>query len=732
MAATELGRGQAEEAPFAEEDLDKSDPAKWADGRNSYWLSRQMLYRGTGVLYTFAFLVHLMQGKAMYGENGVTPADPTASRYNPAFGVLGVSDVAYDIVGAAGALCGLAMAGGVSTALLPLIEWVLYLSIVNLNIESVQGFGWEWQILELGFLIIFLTPLELSLGRTLVRDMPPSYLVICLLRWFSFRFYIGTGMSKIGGNASACWHDLSCTLTHYETQPMPNPIAWYMHNLPAWVHKIEGVIVLFAEVVVPWLMLVPMRPCRLFAGVVCGFLLVCIGTTGNYALVHPVSLVPLFSLLDDAAWARVLPQSWTREAMLAEQHWRPGAPGCFGRPELWTYVRGWTGLPMPAARKGLFLAHAAACVYLGGFILQQSVAPLKKTFGPNPWLQTYSPYYFVNSYGLFGFINKERYEVVYELQDPDSREWVTLDFRCIPGTVERSGLCVTAPFHYRFDWMNWIETTASWEQLIDSYGVGAVANSDRGWSMTNTVPTALAKVLAGDTQAGYLVGNPFPNNKAPLAIRGRLYRYEFTTWAERGLFGPAWKRTLLGDDLVFNVDAWDPQFGVSRRSPDADWLLVVLALLAASTLPHDQEAAFVVVGGGCLLASVVHAPWAYPTLWLGGLGAAGLLKARAKLEAQLPAKLRLEPRKLALLEGDGALQQALQLAAPVLGLLALSSAVHGAIRFCLVVLVLLALYAALHGNVSFRGVGQGLLGLSAAASCARVLLFVPPVVAAAS
>ena len=33
------------------------------------------------------------------------------------------------------------------------------------------------------------------------------------------------------------WRDLTALLYHYETQPLPTPLAWYAHQLPAWAQK---------------------------------------------------------------------------------------------------------------------------------------------------------------------------------------------------------------------------------------------------------------------------------------------------------------------------------------------------------------------------------------------------------------------------------------------------------------------------------------------------------------
>ena len=29
-----------------------------------------------------------------------------------------------------------------------------------------------------------------------------------------------------------CWRDLTCMNYHYETQPVPNPLSWFLHHAP--------------------------------------------------------------------------------------------------------------------------------------------------------------------------------------------------------------------------------------------------------------------------------------------------------------------------------------------------------------------------------------------------------------------------------------------------------------------------------------------------------------------
>lgn len=170
-------------------------------------------------------------------------------------------------------------------ALLPASLWALYLSLVNLG-GWTSNYGWEWLTLELGFLSIFLCPLLTVWRSPLPQRVPPPPLVLFLFRWCAFRLLIGAGMSKLGQSSSRCWRELTCTTTHYETQPMPNPLAWYAHHLPASVHHLEVLLTFFEQLVLPFVILVPVRAVRVLAAFAAVFFQVEKLSTGNYACIN--------------------------------------------------------------------------------------------------------------------------------------------------------------------------------------------------------------------------------------------------------------------------------------------------------------------------------------------------------------------------------------------------------------------------------------------------------------
>src|SRR5207249_5149288 len=108
---------------------------------------------------------------------------------------------------------------GFANAILLAVLWALYMSFVHVG-QVWYGYGWEIQLLETGFLSIFLCPLIDP--RPFPKSRPPI-LVFWLFRWLGFRIMVGAGLIKLRGDD--CWRDLTCMYYHYETQPIPNPIS---------------------------------------------------------------------------------------------------------------------------------------------------------------------------------------------------------------------------------------------------------------------------------------------------------------------------------------------------------------------------------------------------------------------------------------------------------------------------------------------------------------------------
>src|ERR1041385_2127813 len=148
---------------------------------NSYWLTRFVILRLVGFVYAVAFLVAAQQLVPLIGEHGLTPATHFLASVQTQLGSgtagmlrvptlfwFGISDTALAIFSWIGFALSLVVLAGYANAIILCILWAMYMSIVHIG-QIWYGYGWEIQLLETGFLSIFLCPLLDEIGRASCR-----------------------------------------------------------------------------------------------------------------------------------------------------------------------------------------------------------------------------------------------------------------------------------------------------------------------------------------------------------------------------------------------------------------------------------------------------------------------------------------------------------------------------------------------------------------------------------
>src|SRR5437763_771025 len=78
----------------------------------------------------------------------------------------------------------------------------------------------------------------------------PPVIARWLLWWVLFRLMFSSGVAKLR-SADLAWRDLTALCHHYETQPLPTPVAWHAHQLRSRFHKISAAGMFFIEVLAP-------------------------------------------------------------------------------------------------------------------------------------------------------------------------------------------------------------------------------------------------------------------------------------------------------------------------------------------------------------------------------------------------------------------------------------------------------------------------------------------------
>ena len=477
-----------------------------------------MLLRVLGVVYAVAFLATARQILPLIGSQGLLPVDPYLHRLRDYLGSTAAGFIRLpslfwfwhsDAVLLIAAWTGFALACvvvlGFANAPLLAVLWALYMSFVHAG-QDWYSYGWETQLLETGFLAIFLCPLVDP--RPFPRRAPPAPL-IWLFRWLIFRIMLGAGLIKLRGDR--VWRDLTALYHHFETQPIPGPLSRWFHFLPRLALRAGVMFNHVAEIIAPWFVFGP-RTLRRIAGVVIILFQLSLILSGNLSFLNWITIVPALACLDDACWARILPNFLVRRATHAAAHARPSK------------------------------AMRTTGLAVAGLVVLLSFQPVMNLLSARQMMNTsFDPLDLVNTYGAFGSVGRERLNVVFEGTDDavpnDDATWKAYPYQDLPVDLAKAPPQI-APYQPRLDWQMWFAAMGTPGQY--QWTLHLV------WKLLHNDPGTLS--LFG--------GNPFPGHP-PRYIRAVLYRYHFAPpgnpqhlWWEREKIN-LWLPALSADNPQF-------------------------------------------------------------------------------------------------------------------------------------------------------------------------------------
>jgi hypothetical protein len=485
-----------------------------AEDQPAYWLTRFVILRLLGVIYAVAFLVAFNQLVPLIGANGLLPVGPYLKAVSDTFGSATAgfvrlpslfwfwhSDAALITVSAIGLVLSVIVIAGYANAIMMGVLWFLYMSIVHVG-QDWYGYGWEIQLLETGFLAIFLCPL-LDM-RPFPRRAPP-FPIIVLFRWLTFRIMLGSGLIKYRGDE--VWRKGTALYYYFETQPIPGPLTRWFHFLPRPALKIGVWFNWMAELIAPWFVFWP-KIARHIAGVVIISFQIFIILSGNLSFLNWLTILPALACFDDSFWAKILPGILVRKAETAAQNAEISTP---------MITTAWT-----------------VTVIIALFSIQPAINLLSTNQVMNG---SFDPLDLVNTYGAFGSVGQERFNVVFEGTTDDTTNnkanWKPYIYKGLPVLLNQCPPQI-APYQLHFDWQMWFASMSTADQYPWTYNLV--------WKLLHNDPGAVSLFAA----------NPFPN-KPPKYIRAVLYRYHFAPGGNpQGLW---WTREELGEWIpVVSVD----------------------------------------------------------------------------------------------------------------------------------------------------------------------------------
>jgi predicted DCC family thiol-disulfide oxidoreductase YuxK len=444
----------------------------------TFQISRWIFLKVLALIYFIAFTSLGSQLLGLAGSQGIAPSL--------------WSDGELQALWIGGVALSLLLMMGIAPAICLFGLWMNYLVLVR-SCGPFLWFQWDALMLEMGFLAIFLAPWTFRVKpiRKIFEEPAPPFSVLFLFRWLLFRVVFFSGFVKLA-SGDPTWRDFTALTYHFETQPLPTWVSWYIHQLPAGFLKFTTVLFFIGELAFPFLLFLPKYPRMLGAFAMIG-LQILIDLTGNYGFFGWQVVAMTLLVLDDSFW-----MPWISKAL---------------SPRV-------VPAPAPQILETPFKRALNSAVF--------AVILLISLFNFQPLTDWLAPYEIVNNYGVFAVMTTERDEIILE-GSQDGKTWLPYEFKWKPGDLKRRPGFVE-PHMPRLDWQMWFAA------------LGQIENNP--W-----LARLMLRLQEGSsTVLGLLESNPFPD-KPPTYVRAQKYRYHFASPAEKDQW---WKRDFIGEYFLQN------------------------------------------------------------------------------------------------------------------------------------------------------------------------------------
>ncbi|XP_046372093.2 lipase maturation factor 1-like [Haliotis rufescens] len=284
----------------------------------TFWLARNVLLRYLGFIYFWAFLIALHQNKRLFGKEGFLPNNASAdlgyiiNRLANADreGVINVPKIVYWFfkdnkqdentlvfithVGLALSLS--LIIRGAANWVLMLCLWTIYHLLVDAGLQW-YSFGWEFQLLETGFLATFLCPVWS------LRQPPTSRAVIRGFKWMFFRIMWFLTYDKFRRDLVICSTYFTCMNYHYQTRPLSD-------NSDSREMRLSQLAIY--HVFAPCFLILGRRM-TIIAGAIGIYSQVSLIYSGDLSLFNWLNIVPCLACFDDRSVSWLLPGRLRRQ-----------------------------------------------------------------------------------------------------------------------------------------------------------------------------------------------------------------------------------------------------------------------------------------------------------------------------------------------------------------------------------------------------------------------------------
>jgi len=481
-------------------------------------IPRWIFLRALAVIYFSAFYSLAFQIKGLIGPDGILPANLYLTEVARSLGSMKFwyAPTLLWISSGSHMLMGLCIVGMIASMLLLFNIWprgmlvlcfLCFLSFVSAA-QDFSGYQSDGMLLEAGFIVLFFAPSGFRPG---FGKHSPSRASLLLLQWEWFRIYFESGLVKlVSGDPQ--WRHLTAMDEYYQNCPLPTWVGWYLQHLPHGFHWLSALGTLVMELVLVWMIVLPRR-FRILLFFITTVWQLGVIFTANYTFLNYLVLSLGFLLLDDKVFAPLLCGRFQPKPVVAtavELEGRSEGHGGFGRQ-----VHAFKVAVTTAMLLWIFYVTTVELLWILWPRLPFPRAPIA----------VLEPFRIANRYGLFAVMTRGRYEIEFQGSN-DGQNWIAYPFLYKPQALNEPPR-IYAPYQPRFDWNLWFASLGTWRDNM-------------------FVASAEERLLNNSRDVLTLFRESHFPNTPPKEVRAVLWRYWFTSIAEKRATGNWWKRQYLG------------------------------------------------------------------------------------------------------------------------------------------------------------------------------------------
>ena len=274
---------------------------------NRILITRLIFLRALSLIYLISFISLYYQIQGLWGNSGILPANIFLSKLkqnNTAFNyittypsigwLLNTDNSSYQIENLMFILCLI----GIIISLLILFQYSIFFNFFGFAIlwyvyynfyflgQIFMRFSWDELLLEIGFITIFFSPLNLNGNKTINHISHINNIAFYLLKFILLKFMISSGLNIF---TSKCdyWKSFNGLDFFFEGQPLLSPLSYFFHShLSTKLKKIMTAFGYFCMVYLPFGYFLFWRRFSIYAGQITFMFNLFFLLAGNYGYLN--------------------------------------------------------------------------------------------------------------------------------------------------------------------------------------------------------------------------------------------------------------------------------------------------------------------------------------------------------------------------------------------------------------------------------------------------------------